>query len=179
MDGPTGATGTVEQVGPTGVLGASLDPLASNIGPSGLDWTQPPPAYLSLFPSAATGPVEAPRITTLEELMASHAVVVSKEATDKQFLTSLTNPAREQYRPQLFQWAASGFPHGYIVQMLEVVPPAICSDGEIRDAMAYLQFLLSPTTLDAVLETIRELMPGISVTFSFLGNTIRIHVSRG
>jgi hypothetical protein len=184
MDGPTGATGTVEhveQTGTTGVLRASLDPVASNIGPSGLDWTQPPPppAYLSLFPSAATGPVEPPHITTLEELMSSHAVIVRKEATDKQFLTSLTNPAREQYRPQLFQWAASGFPHGYIIQMLEVTPPAICSDGEFRDAMAYLQFLLAPTTLDAVLETIRELMPGISVTFSFLGNTFRIHVSKG
>jgi len=184
MDGPTGATGTIEQVGPTGptgVLGASLDPVASNIGPSGFDWTQPPPppAYLSLFPSAATGPVEPPHITTLDELMSSHAVIVTKEAKDKQTLTILTNPGRDQYRPQLFQWAAIGFPHAYLIQTLEITPPAICSDGETRDAMAYLQFLLAPTTLDGVLESIRALMPGISVSFSFLGNIFRIHVSKG
>jgi hypothetical protein len=44
--------------------------------------------------------------------------------------------------------------------------------------MAYLQFLLSPITFDEVLEKIRSLMPGISVSFSFLGNTLRIHVSK-
>jgi hypothetical protein len=180
MDGPTGATGTVEhveQTGTTGVLRASLDPVASNIGPSGLDWTQPPPppAYLSLFPSAATGPVEPPHITTLEELMSSHAVIVRKEATDKQFLTSLTNPAREQYRPQLFQWAGLGFPAIVIVQTFEVTPPTYCSDGLSRDTMTYLNYLLIPGSLDSVLETIRSLMTGISVSFSFLGSLSNTH----
>jgi len=131
-----------------------------------------------MFPTAATGPTEAPQIVTLEELMQSYAVVVAKETTDKQALTGLTNPQREQYRPQLFQWAGLGFPPTFVVQSFEITPPNVCSDGVTRDSMAYLQFLLSPTTFDEVLEKIRALMPGILVSFSFSGNSLRIHVSR-
>jgi hypothetical protein len=132
-----------------------------------------------MFPTAATGPVEPPSIATLDELMQSHAVVIAKEAADKQSLSILVNPTRDQYRPQLFQWAGLGFPAIFIVQTFEVTPPTYCSDGVARDAMNYLNYLLTPSSLDSVLETIRLLMPGISVSFSFLGNTLRIHVSRG
>ena len=88
------------------------------------------------------------------------------------------NPTREQYRPQLFQWAGLGFQPAFVVQSFDITPPNICSDGVSRDAMAYLQFLVSPITFDEVLEKIRSLMVGILVTFSFLGNTLRIHVSK-
>ena len=110
--------------------------------------------------------------------MASHAVVVTKETADRTSLAGLINPTRDQYRPKLFQWAASGFSFAYIVQSFDITPPNICSDGVSRDTMAYLQFLLTPTTLDSVLENIRTLMPGIAVSFSFSGNTLRIHVSK-
>jgi hypothetical protein len=132
-----------------------------------------------MFPTAATGPIEPPQIASLDELMQSYAVVVAKETADKQYLNGLTNPLREQYRPQLFQWAGLGFPPTFIVQSFEITPPNVCSDGVTRDPMAYLQFLLTPTTLDTILDAIRALMPGIGVSFSFLGNTLRIHVSRG
>jgi hypothetical protein len=131
-----------------------------------------------MFPTAATGPTEAPQIVTLEELMQSYAVVVAKQDADKQSLTGLVNPQREQYRPQLFQWAGLGFPSAFVVQSFEITPPNVCSDGVTRDTMAYLQFLLSPTTFDEVLEKIRALTPGIGVSFSFSGNSLRIHVSR-
>jgi hypothetical protein len=160
MDGPTGATEQPEQVEYTGPTGAT--------GPD-----------LSMFPTAATGPVEPPSIATLDELMQSHAVVIAKEAADKQSLSILVNPTRDQYRPQLFQWAGLGFPAIFIVQTFEVTPPTYCSDGVSRDSLGYLNYLLAPSSLDSVLETIRSLMPGIHVSFSFLGNTLRIHVSRG
>ena len=156
MDGPTGNTGPTEQVEQT--------------GPTGPD--------LSMFPTAATGPVEPPSIATLDELMSSHTVVVAKEAADRAGLSGLVNPMRDQYRPQLFQWAGLGFPAIFIIQTFEVTPPTYCSDGVSRDAMGYLNYLLAPSSLDSVLETIRSLMPGILVTFSFLGNTLRIHVSK-
>ena len=169
MDGPTGATEQVEHTGPTGETGATGT--VEHTGPTGPD--------LSMFPTAATGPVEPPSIATLDELMQSHAVVIAKEVADKQSLSILVNPTRDQYRPQLFQWAGLGFPAIFIVQTFEVTPPTYCSDGVARDAMNYLNYLLAPSSLDSVLETIRSLMPGISVSFSFLGNTLRIHVSRG
>lgn len=160
--GPTGETGPTEGTGPTGPTGET--------GPTGPD--------LSMFPTAATGPTEAPQIVTLEELMQSYAVVVAKQDADKQSLSGLVNPQREQYRPQLFQWAGLGFPATFIVQSFEITPPNVCSDGVTRDTMAYLQFLLSPITFDEVLEKIRALTPGINISFSFSGNTLRIHVSR-
>jgi hypothetical protein len=155
----TGATGPTEQVEYTGPT-----------GPTGPD--------LSMFPTAATGPVEPPSIATLDELMQSHSVVVAKEAADKQSLSGLVTPTRDQYRPQLFQWAGLGFPAIFIVQTFEVTPPTYCSDGVSRDSLGYLNYLLAPSNLDSILETIRSLMPGILVTFSFLGNTLRIHVSK-
>ena len=175
--GPTGtneSTGTNDFTGPTGETG----PTGTNefTGPTGE--TGPTGPDLSMFPTAATGPTEAPQIATLEELMQSHAVVLAKENTDRQSLNGLTNPQREQYRPQLFQWASAGFPPTFVVQSFEITPPNVCSDGVTRDSMAYLQFLLSPTTFDEVLEKIRALMSGILVSFSFVGNTLRIHVSR-
>ena len=156
--GPTGTNEQTEYTGPTGETGPTYDP--------------------TLFPTAATGPVEPPQIASLEELMQSHAVVVTKETIDRQSLSGLINPLRDQYRPQLFQWAAAGFPPTFVVQMFNITPPNICSDGVSRDPMAYLQFLLNPTTFDTVLENIRTLMPGIAVSFSFSGNTLRIHVSK-
>jgi hypothetical protein len=166
--GPTGPTGSIEQTGPTGSI-----EYTGPTGPTGLD-----PAILALFPSAATGPTEPPNIITLEELLQSYDVTLAKESIDRQSLNGLVNPQREHYRPQLFQWAAGAFQPAFIVQSFEITPPNICSDGVTRDTMAYLQFLLSPTNLDGVLDAIRALMPGINVTFSFLGNTLRIHVSR-
>ena len=159
--GPTGPTGTNEQPGTFPIMPA--------------DPTGPIPYS---FPSATTVTVEDPQIVTLEELMQSHAVVLAKQEADKQALTGLTNPLREQYRPQLFQWAGIGFPSTFIVQSFEITPPNVCSDGVTRDPMAYLQFLLSPTTFDEVLDKIRTLMPGILVSFSFAGSTLRIHVSK-
>jgi hypothetical protein len=131
-----------------------------------------------MFPTAATGPIEPPQIASLDELMQSYAVVVAKETEDKRYLNGLTNPLREQYRPQLFQWAGLGFPPAFIVQSFEITPPNVCSDGVTRDPMAYLQFLLNPTNLDAVLDNIRALTPGILVSFSFATTMLRIHVSK-
>jgi hypothetical protein len=159
--GPTGPTGTNEQTGTFPIM--PPDP------------TGPIPYS---FPSATTVTVEDPQIVTLEELMQSHAVVLAKQEVDKQSLIGLTNPLRDQYRPQLFQWAAAGFPSAFIVQSFEINPPNVCSDGVTRDSMAYLQFLLSPTTFDQVLDNIRSLMSGILISFSFTGNTLRIHVSK-
>ena len=180
--GTTGPTGSIEETGPTGDTGptGSIEETGptGDTGPTGPTGTIEDPLYLTLFPSAATGPIEPPQIASLEELMSSYAVVVSKEANDRNSLAGLINPTRDQYRPQLFQWAAAGFQPAYIVQTFEINPPNICSDGVSRDTMAYLQFLLSPNTLDTTLDSIRALMPGMLITFSFLGNTLRIHVTK-
>ena len=139
-------------------------------GPTGPDIT-------NLFPNAQTGTVEPPTIATMDELLASHAVIVAKETTDRSYLNPLVNPTRDQYRPQLFQWAAAGFPGIYVIQSFSVTPPDLCADGVRRDVNAYIGYLLG-TDMGSVVATIQSLVTGITVSYSYEGNTVRIHVSK-
>jgi len=116
-------------------------------------------------------------IATMEELMSSHAVVVTQEESDRTSLSALTNPTSAQYRPQLFTWAAAGFPGIYVIQSFTLTPPSICSDGVTRDIVAYVPYLTGQD-IGVMIAGIQALMTGITVSFSFQGNTLRIHVSR-
>ena len=157
--GPTEPTETTEMTGPTGP-----EETTEMTGPTGPEETPPAPA-----------PV--PVIATMDELMASHAVLVAKEAADRATLSPLVNPTRESYRPQLFAWASAGFPGIYVVQSFTFTPPSVCSDGVVRDAVGYTWYLLG-VEIGGVLATIQSMLTGIVVSYSFQGNTLRIHVSR-
>jgi hypothetical protein len=113
----------------------------------------------------------------MEELMASHAVIVTQEAAERATLAPLLNPTREGYRPQMFAWAAAGFPAIYVVQSFTFTPPSVCSDGVTRDVVAYAWYLLG-TDISQVITKIQSLLTGIVVSYSFEGNVLRIHVSR-
>jgi hypothetical protein len=121
--------------------------------------------------------MDADVIATMEELMSSHAVVVTQEESDRTSLSALTNPTSAQYRPQLFTWAAAGFPGIYVIQSFTLTPPSICSDGVTRDIVAYVPYLTGQD-IGVMIGGIQALMTGITVSFSFQGNTLRIHVSR-
>jgi hypothetical protein len=128
-------------------------------------------------PAPVVEPTPPPVIATMDELMASHAVIVAKEAADRATLSPLLNPTRESYRPQLFAWASAGFPGIYVVQSFSFTPPSVCSDGVVRDAVGYTWYLLGVEIGD-VLATIQSMLTGIVVSYSFQGNTLRVHVSK-
>lgn len=146
--GPVEPTETVDATGPTGPEETAIVPVAP-----------------------------APVIATMDELMASHAVLVAKEAADRATLAPLVNPTRESYRPQLFAWASAGFPGIYVVQSFTFTPPSVCSDGVVRDVVGYTWYLLG-VEIGGVLATIQSMLTGIVVSYSFQGNTLRIHVSK-
>ena len=161
--GPTEPTETVDATGPT--------------GPTGPEETAIVPAEPAPAPAPAPAPTPAPVIATMDELMASHAVLVAKEAADRATLSPLLNPTRESYRPKLFAWASAGFPGIYVVQSFTFTPPSVCSDGVVRDVIGYTWYLLGVEIGD-VLATIQSMLTGIVVSYSFQGNTLRVHVSR-
>ena len=134
---------------------------------------------IALLPETETAPivVQPPPIATLDELMASHAVLVAKETADRAALTPLTAPTAEAYRPQLFAWAAAGFPAIYVVQSFSLTPPSMCSDGVTRDAVNYAWYLLG-VEIGGILANIQSMLTGITVSYSFEGNALRIHVSK-
>jgi hypothetical protein len=132
---------------------------------------------MAMFPSAATGPVEVPNIVTMEELMASYSAIIAKETADTQLLASLVTPTRDGFRPQLFQWAAAGFPDLYIVQTISVTPPAICTDGVTREIGKYIEYRIGKN-LGEVVDGMKALMTGIQPSWSMDGNNLRIHVTK-
>jgi len=149
MDGPTGDTGA----------------------------TGPYMPDLSMFPSAATGPVEPPHIATLEELMASHEATVNKEAADRETLWVLLNESRETLRAPLFRWAAARFPAGWVVQSFTLDIPPTCSDGISRSVYDYFEYCLG-TDMGRMIANIQSKLTDIQVSYSFQGNTLRLHVSK-
>jgi hypothetical protein len=130
-----------------------------------------------MFPSAATGPVEPPHIATLEELMASHEATVNKEAADRATLWVLLNESRETLRTPLFQWAAAGFPVLWVAQTFTLEVPQVCSDGVSRNVYEYFEYCLGKTIGDAI-ALIQTKLTGIELSFSFEGNTLRLHVNK-
>jgi hypothetical protein len=170
---PTGPTGSsepvpVESTGPTG----SSEPVpVESTGPTGSPFPFP------IGPTEPAEPPPPPSIATMEELMASHAVIVAQEANDRASLAPLLNPTREGFRPQMFAWAAAGFPGIYVVQSFSFTPPNVCSDGVTRDVMAYTWYLLR-TDIGEIIAKIQSLLTGITVSYSFEGNALKIHVSR-
>jgi len=179
MSGPTGThvdelLSMINGTGPTGIdlaiYNMSINPPPP--GPMGVD-----PSILALFPNAATGPVEPPHIVTLEELMASHSATIAKEQRDAEMLNSLISPSREEFRSQLFQWAAAGFPDLYIIQNYPITPPEICSDGVTREIGKYIEYCID-MHLGEVIDALKALMVGIQPSWSMSGSTLRIHVSK-
>ena len=160
----------IELTGPTGTTEIVYNIIAT--GPTG-----PSQEILNLFPSASTGPVEPPNIATLDELLLSYESTLLNESTDRSALSVLTNPSRESFRPQLFQWAALGFPNSYIIQSIRINPPTICSDGVTRNVGKYVEYCIG-TDLGTVVQSLASLMTGIQPTWSTTENTVRIHVTR-
>jgi len=168
----TGSTGTQ---GPTGTQGTQGMIYPMSNAPTGT---------MYFMPSGPTGfqgpmmiPTEVPNIATMEELMASHSAIISKETADTQALSSLVTPTRDGFRPQLFQWAAAGFPDLYIVQSISVTPPDICADGVTREIGKYVEYCIEKN-LGEVIEGMKALMTGMQPSWSVSGNTLRIHVTR-
>jgi hypothetical protein len=156
----------------------------SSTGPSGVDLI-----YMLKAAAAAAGatglpmtteivPSEPLHIATMEELLASHAVVASKEVIDKETLSILLNETRETLRDPLFQWAALGFQPIYIVQSFTIVEPAVCSDGVKRSTYEYIEYCLG-TDMASIIATLQTKVTGIEFSYSISGNTLNIHVSKG
>ena len=147
----------------------------SDLGPTGA--TGPTGPDLSMFPSAATGPVEPPHIATLDELLVSHGAIVNKEADDRATLAPLLNESRETLRAPLFQWASLGFPNIWVAQSFTLEVPPTCSDGISRNIYEYFEYCLG-TTLGDLIAALQPKLAGIQISYSFQGNTLRLHVSK-
>lgn len=138
-----------------------------------------PPPDTSNEPVPVPEPVPAPLppIATLEELLASQEAAVHKEADDRSALTPLLNDPRGALRVPLFQWAGANFPNSYILLSYDLTPPTVCSDGVIRNAYDYTEWCLGCSMADLI-TSLQSRVMGMVLSYSFLGTTFRIHVTR-
>jgi hypothetical protein len=162
-----GAVSTQMSTGPTGPTGPTEEVVdfASTIA--------------AMFPNAdtVTPNIPAPAVIDISELLGSHAAVQAQETTDRATLSVLLNETRETLRPQLFEWAAKGFPTIYVIQQFTVSPPTICSDGVARSVYDYVVYLLGQD-MGTIIAAIQTLCVGIQISYSFSGNTLRIHANK-
>lgn len=158
--------------GPTGP-DESVRLLVGLTGPTG-----PSPYVLAMFPNASTGTAPAPMVVDIDELLSSYEAVKVQEDADRVSLSAVSSQTREALRPQMFAWAAAGFPTSHIVQQISVNPPNVCSDGVSRpDVAIYVTYLLGREMGD-IIASVQALCVGVLISYSFQGNTLRIHVSK-
>lgn len=172
--GPTGPSESVDPMsftGPTGPI-ENTGPI-EGINPMG--FTGPTGPVIQVSEPFQTGP--PPMLIDIAELLASHGGIKQQEITDRITLSVLLNPSRDSIRASMFQWAEAGFPPIYIIQELTVTPPAVCSDGVSRSLYDYITFLLGQD-MGAINASIQALCIGVTISYSFQGNRVRIHVSR-
>jgi len=140
--------------------------------------TGPSPSIVGMFPSASTGTAPSPMVVDISELLASYGAIKVQEDADRAALSMLSSDTRDALRPQMFAWAGAGFPTSYIVQQFTVNPPNVCSDGVSRtDVATYVAYLLGKELGDIV-AAVQALCVGVLISYSFQGNTLRIHVSK-
>jgi hypothetical protein len=132
---------------------------------------------MAMFPNVSTESLPAPFVIDLAELLQSYGAIQAQEATDRTTLSILLNETRETLRPQMFEWAAAGFPAIYVVQRFTVTPPAVCADGVSRSICDYVIYLLGQD-MGATIAGIQALCVGVVISYSFEGNTLRIHVTK-
>ena len=121
--------------------------------------------------------MDSTRIATIDELMASHAAVLTQESADRATLEPLLNPTPDAYRPQLFVWAAAGFPNVYVIRTFSFTPPSTCSDGVARDLVEYVRYLLG-TQVEPLIAVIQSMLTGIIASYSIEDGALRIHVTK-
>ena len=124
-----------------------------------------------------TGAAPPQLVVDIAELLASHEAAAVQEAADRLILSPLLAETRETLRPQMFAWAAAGFPAIYVVQQFTVSPPAVCSDGVARSVYDYVVHLLGQE-MGPTIAAVQAKCVGVQISYSFQGNTLRIHVSR-
>ena len=123
-----------------------------------------------------TGPPPPPTIT-LAEILSSTEALSQKEAADKAALEGIGHIGIETLRAKLIQWAVAGFPSAYAIHEVTITPPALCSDGVSRVLGEYIEFCSGKTIHDHV-AVLQDVLPDITVSFSYTGFSIQVVVTR-
>jgi hypothetical protein len=152
----TGPTGPID----TGATGPT-ETGATGTGPTGTY-----PYYMESTPPP-------PDILTLSDLLNDQSIVVSKEQADKALLETIGTQSVMSLRPKLVEWILKGRPSAFPLVSVNITPPPICSDGEVRGLLDYIQFC-SGKTLNEHVSLLRAKLPDIDISYANIQGAITV-----
>lgn len=117
-----------------------------------------------------------PDFLSLDDLVNDHDIVVTKEQTDKALLDQIGSQHVTALRPKLVDWVGAGKPHAYVILLLNIQPPATCSDGICRNLPDYITFC-SGKSIEEHVGLLQAKLSGISVSFANIQGQVAIVVS--
>lgn len=118
----------------------------------------------------------------LDDIMNSHNTLLEIEVRNK---TSLNSLDFNQFKSNLYKWAAEGYPDSFLAYSFPVVTPTMnanlynCSDGNPKNIWDYIPFCLN-LSLQDWLTKYQEKVNGFKLSFSINQNpyVVNIHVTR-
>lgn len=145
----------MESTGPTGSA-------ESQMGPIGTGYTEtyePPADFLSL-----------------DDILSDHSIIVAKEAQDKLVIDQIGSQHVSTLKPILVEWVGRGKPNAYPIMVLNIQPPAKCSDGVTRNLTEYIAFC-SGKSIEEHIGMLQAKLSGMSLSFANISGQIAIVVS--
>jgi len=132
--------------------------------------------FSTIIGDLSGAPIKIP--LSINDLLNSYEATLVKEAADRSSVATFTAPSVEGLKPELYKWAAAGFPSSYAISKLLLSPPTVCSDGVNRTLLHYFEWLFGKPIADW-LHSLDEITDGMIFMFSHNGsNKITLHVTR-
>jgi hypothetical protein len=118
-----------------------------------------------------------PDVLTLNDLLSEQSFIVAKEAEDRALLETIGLGSVLGLKPKLVEWATKGFPYAYPILSMDIRPPVLCSDGEVRDLQTYIQFCSGRTIAEHV-ALLQAKLPDMVVSYANFSGMTTIVVSK-
>jgi hypothetical protein len=128
------------------------------------------PNYLSNYMNVAHVSTAQEPVLSIEDLLQSHEAMSQKEDADRVLVAEIVNISTDALKPKLYAWAAAGFPDGYQIQVLQLVPPSVCLDGTVRSLVAYFEYCAQMTVTEW-LTLVGKKVSGMYFTYTHDGSS--------
>ncbi len=118
-----------------------------------------------------------PDIISLDDLLSDIQVLTAKEQTDRTSIEAIGNLTTFSLRPRLVEWALNNFNSLFEIYSVGIDIPNVCVDGVKRDLREYIPYLTGKT-LDEYIEILNPKFVGMTVTYGYFGNTIKLFLTK-
>jgi hypothetical protein len=110
-------------------------------------------------------------------IASSKSAVMRKQIDDGRTFMQFSYQNPVTLRQTLNDWAAHGFPAGFVLSTVDVTPPATCVDGVTRNLVDYFQ-LCAHRSLDQVVSVLQSRLPGMIIGSTVTASSITLTVTK-